>query len=160
MHILYIFVLKSCMDVRVGPQRRLSAEELMFSNCGVGEDLWVPWTARTSNQSILREIKPEYSLEGLMLKLKLQHFGHLMQRANSLERTRCWERLKAKGEESGRGWDGWMTSLMQWIHIWSNSGKLWRTRKSGVLQSTGSQRVEHDLVIIQILDTINWHFYE
>ena len=55
-------------------QRSLGAEELMLSNCGAGEDCWVPWTARRSNQSILKEINPEYSLEGLMLKLKLQHF--------------------------------------------------------------------------------------
>ena len=68
------------MDVRVEPQRRLSIEELMLLNCGVGEDLRVPWTARRSSQSILKEINPEYSLEGLMLKLKLQYFGHLMQR--------------------------------------------------------------------------------
>ena len=61
--------------------RRLSTEELMLSNCGAGEDsLRVPWTARRSNQSILKEINPEYSLEGLMLKLKLQYFGHLMQK--------------------------------------------------------------------------------
>ena len=68
------------MDVKVGPYIRLSAEELMILNCGVGEDLRVPWTARRSNQSILKEIIPEYSLEGLMLKLKLklQHLGHLM----------------------------------------------------------------------------------
>ena len=59
----------------------------MLSNCGVGEDLRVPWTARRSNQSILKEISPEYSLEGLMLKLILQYFGHLMQRADSFEMT-------------------------------------------------------------------------
>ena len=64
----------------------LSVEELMLLNCGVGEDsLRVPWTARRSKQSILKEISPEYSLEGLMLKLKLQHFGHLMQRTDSFE---------------------------------------------------------------------------
>ena len=63
------------MDVRVGPKRKLSAEELLLLNCGVGED---SWTARRSNQSILKEISPEYSLEGLMLKLKFQYFGHLM----------------------------------------------------------------------------------
>ena len=73
------------MDVRVGLWRRLSAEELMLSNCGTGGLLRVPWTARKSNQSILKEINSEYSLEGLMLKL--QHFGHLMQRYNSLEKT-------------------------------------------------------------------------
>ena len=66
------------MDVRVGLKGKLSAEELMLLNCGVREDLRVPWTARRSNQSILKEISPEYSLEGLMLKLKLQYFGHLI----------------------------------------------------------------------------------
>ena len=62
-------------------------EELMFLNCGVGEDSRVPWTARRTNQSILKEISPEYSLEGLMLKLKLQYFGHLMQRTDSFEKS-------------------------------------------------------------------------
>ena len=75
------------MDVRVGPKRRLSTEESMLLNCGAREDSRVPWTARRSNQSILKEIHPEYSFEGLMLKLKLQYFGHLMKRANSLEKT-------------------------------------------------------------------------
>ena len=59
----------------------------MLLNCGVGENSRVPWTARSSNQSILKEINPEYSLEGLMLKLKLQYFGHLMQRTDSFEKT-------------------------------------------------------------------------
>ena len=76
------------MDVKVGPQRKLSAKELMLLNCGVGEDsLRVPWTAKRSNQSILKEINPEYSSEGLMLKLKLQYFGHLIKRTDSLEKT-------------------------------------------------------------------------
>ena len=66
------------MDVRVGLCRKLSAEELMFLNCGVGEDSRVPWTARRSNQSILKEISPGISLQGMMLKLKLQYFGHLI----------------------------------------------------------------------------------
>ena len=74
--------------MKVGPERRLRAEELMLLNCGAGEDSFrVPWTARRSNQSILKEMNPEYSLEGLMLKLKLQYFGHLMQRADSLEKA-------------------------------------------------------------------------
>ena len=70
------------MDVRTGPGRRLSTEELMLLNCGVGEDSRVPWTARRSNQSILKEINSEYSLEGLMLKLKLQYFGYLIWRTD------------------------------------------------------------------------------
>ena len=75
------------MDVRVGLWRKLSTEELMLLNCGVGEDSRVPWTARRSNQSILKEISPGCSLEGLMLKLKFQYFGHLMRRVDSLEKT-------------------------------------------------------------------------
>ena len=79
-------------------------KELMLLNCGVGEDsLRVPWTARKSNQSILKENSLECSLEGLMLKLKLQHFGHRMQRADSLKRPCCWERLKAGGKGDDRG---------------------------------------------------------
>ena len=77
----------SCMDVRVGLWRRLSTKELMLLNCDVGEDSWVPRTARRSNQSILKEISPGISLEGMMLKLKLQYFGHLMWRVDSLEKT-------------------------------------------------------------------------
>ena len=69
-------------------KRKLSAEELMLLNCGVGEDSWrVPWTTRRSNQFILKETSPEYSLKGLMLKLKLQYFGHIMGRTDSLEKT-------------------------------------------------------------------------
>ena len=79
--------------------------------------LRIPWTARSSNQSILKEINPEYySLEGLMLKLKLQYFGHLMQRADSLKRPWCWERLKAE-EGDDRRWDGWMASLTWWTSL-------------------------------------------
>ena len=78
--------------------------------------LRVPWTARRSNQSILKEISHEYSLEGLMLKLKLQYLGHLMWKAESLEKTLIWERLRA-GEEGNRGWDGWMASPTQWTWV-------------------------------------------
>ena len=105
--------------------------------------LRVPWTARRSNQSILKEISPEYSLEGLMLKLKLQYYGHLMQRA-ALKGTWCWERLKARGEGDDRGWDGWMASPTQWAWVWVNSRSWWWTGRPGVPQSMGSQRVGHD----------------
>ena len=80
-----------------------------------------------SNQSILKEISPEYSLEGLMLKLKLQYLGHLMRRTDSLKRPWCWERLKAGGEGDDRGWDGWMASSTQWTWVWASSGSQWRT---------------------------------
>ena len=108
--------------------------------------LRVPWTARRSNQSILKEINPEYSLEGLMMKLKLQYFGHLMRTADSFEKTWCWERLEVKGEGSGRGWDSWMASMTQWTWVWANSGRWWRTGNPGMLQSMGLQRVGHDWV--------------
>jgi len=85
--------------------------------------LWrVPWTGRWSNQSILKEISRECSLEGLMLKLKLQYFGHLMWRLTHLKRPWCWERLRAGGEGDYRGWDGWMASWTQWTWVWVNSG--------------------------------------
>ena len=106
--------------------------------------LRVPWTSRRSNQSILKETSPEYALEGLMLKLKLQYFGHLMQRADSLEKTWCWERLKAGGEGDNKGWDDWMASPTRWTRVWVSSRSWWWTEKPGVLQSMGSQRVRHD----------------
>ena len=84
----------------------------MLLNCGVGEDsLRVPWTARRSNQSILKEISPGCSLEGLMLKRKLHYVGHLMRRIDSLEKTLMLEGLGAGGEGDNGGKDGWMASL-------------------------------------------------
>ena len=79
--------------------------------------LRVPWTARRSNQSILKEISPEYSLEGLMLKLKPQYFGHLMWKIARWKRLWCWEWLKAGGEGDDRGWDGWMPSPTRWTWV-------------------------------------------
>ena len=102
------------MDVRVGLQRKLSAEELMLLNCGVGRLLRVPWTARRSNQSILKETSPEYSLEGLMLKLKLQSFGHLMQRTDSSEKTQMQGKIdggRRRGQQRMRWLDGITDSM-------------------------------------------------
>ena len=83
--------------------------------------LRVPWTARRSNESVLKEIIPGCSLEGLMLKLKLQYFGYPMWRMTYLKRPSCWERLKVGREEDDRGWDGWMASPTQWTWIWVSS---------------------------------------
>ena len=98
-----------------------------------GRLLRVPWTARRSKQSILKEISPGCSLEGMMLKLKLQYFGHLMGRADPFEKTH----LK-------RRWDGWMASLTWWTWVWVNSRSWWWTGRPAVLQSVGSQRVGHN----------------
>ena len=106
--------------------------------------LRVPWTARRSNQSILKEISPEYSLEGLMLKLKFQYFGHLKEELTYWKRPWCWERLKAEGEGDDRGWDGWMASPTRWTWVWVSSGSWQWTGKPGVLQPMGSQRVRHN----------------
>ena len=106
--------------------------------------LRVPWTARRSNQLILKEISPEYSLEGLMLKPKLQYFGHLMGRTDSFEKTWCRERLRQKEKGMTREWDGWMASLTEWTWVWANCRRWWRTGKPGMMQSMGWQRVGHD----------------
>ena len=106
--------------------------------------LRVPWATR-SNQSIPKEISPEYSLEGLMMKLKPLYFGHLIQRTDWLERKLWWwERLKAEGEGDNRGWDGWIASLTQWPWVWATWGSWWWTRMPGMLQSMVSQRVGHN----------------
>ena len=132
------------MDARVGLWRKLSTKELMLLNWCWRRLLRVPWTARRSNQSILKEIRPEISLEGMMLKLKLQYSGHLMRRVDSLEKTWCWEGLRAWGEEDDRGWDGWMASRTRWMWVWVNSRIWWWTGRPGVLRFMGSQRVRHD----------------
>ena len=106
--------------------------------------LRVPWTARRSNQSILKEISPKYSLEGLILKLKLQSFGYLMRRADSLEKTLMLGKNGGGRRRDDRGWDGWMASLTQRTRAWVSSGSWWRTGKPGELQSMGLQRVRHD----------------
>ena len=111
----------------------------------------VPWTARSSNQSILKEISPGISLEGMMLKLKLQFFGHLMRRVDSLEKTLILGGIVVGGEGDDRGWDGWMTSLTWWTWILVNSGSWWWTGRPGVLRFMGSQRVGHDWVT-----ELNW----
>ena len=89
---------------------------------------------------------PECSLQGLMLKLKLQYVGHLMQRTDSFKRPWCWERVKVGGKGDNRGWDGWTASLTQWTWVWVNSGSWWWIGRPGVLQSMRSQRVRHNWV--------------
>ena len=124
----------------------------------------MPWTTRRSNQSILKEISPEYSLEGLMLKLKLQYFCHVMRRTDPLEKTlmlgkieggrrRGWQRMRWLDgiNRLDGGWDGWMASPTRWTWVWVDSSSWWWTRKPGVLQSMGSQRVGHNW-----LTELNW----
>ena len=93
--------------------------------------LRVPWTARRSKQSILKEISPEYSLERLMLKLKLQYLCHLMRRADSLEKTLMLGKIEGSRKVDDRGWDGWMALPIQWAWVWVNSGSWWWTGRLG-----------------------------
>ena len=106
--------------------------------------LSVPWTSRRSSQSILKEISPGCSLEGLMLKLKLQYFGHLMWRAESLEKTLMMGKIESRRR---RGWQRmrWMVSATQWTWVWVKSGSWWWTGRPGMLPFMGSQRPSDSL---------------
>ena len=127
-------------------------KNLTLLNCGVGEDFWESLgNARRSNQSILKEISPGCSLEGLMLKLKLQSLATSCEELTHWKRPWCWEGLGAGGEGGNRGWDGWMASLTQWTLVWVNSWSWWWTGRPGVLWFMGSQRVEYDWVT-----ELNW----
>ena len=106
--------------------------------------LRVPWTARRSNQSILKEIIPEYSLEGLMLNLKLQYFGHLIWRTDSFEKILTPGKIEWGRRRDNRGCDGWMASPTWWTWIWAGSRCWWWTGKPGMWQSMGSQGIRQD----------------
>ena len=142
----------SCMDVRVGLWRQLSAEELMLLNCGVGEDsgeslgLQGDPTSPYSRRSVLGVHWKDWywSWNSNTLATWWEELIHW-------KRPWCWERLKAGGKGNDRGWDGWMASPTQWTWVWVNSGSSWRTWKPGMLQSMGSQRVGHGWVI-----ELNW----
>ena len=118
--------------------------------------LRVPWTARRSNQYILKEINPEYSLQGLMPKLKPQYFGHLMWRADSLEKTMMLGKIEGGRRRGQQRWDGWMPSPTQWTWVWVNSRSWWWIGKPSMLQFMGSQRAGTDWVTVLNWTELNW----
>ena len=123
--------------------------------------LRVPWTARRSNQFILKEISPEYSWKDWCWSWNSITLATPCEELTYLKRPWCWERLKAGGEGDDRGWDGWMASLIQWTWVWVNSGSWRWTGKPGILLLMGLQRVGHDwateLTELKRCDYQSWH---
>ena len=132
----YVWMWLSLWTIKKPEHQRIDAFELWCWR----SLLSVPWTARRSNQSILKEISPGCSLEGLMLKLKLQYFGYLMRRADSSEKTLMLGKTEGGGEGDERGW----ASLTQWTWVWVDSGSWWWTGRPDVLRFMGLQRIRHD----------------
>ena len=126
--------------VKKAEHRRIDAFELWCWR----RLLRVPCTARRSNQSILKEINPGISLEGMMLKLNSSTLATSCKELTHWKRLWCWEGLGAGGEGDDRGWDGWMASRTRWTWVWVNSGSWWWTGRPGMLQFMGLQRVGHD----------------
>ena len=132
-------VMYGCVDHKA-EHRRTDAFELWYWR----RLLRVPWTARRSNQSILKEISPGCSLEGMMLMLKLQSLATSCEELTHWKRLWCLKGLGAGGEGDDRRWDGWMASPTQWTWVWMNSRSWWWIGRPGVLQFMGLQRVGHD----------------
>ena len=111
--------------------------------------LKVPWTARRSNQTILKEINPEYSLENWRWSWNSSVLVICCEQLTHWKTLWCWKGLRAEGEEGVREWDGWTASLMQWTWTWANYKRWWGTERPGMLQSRGSRRFGHNSVTKQ-----------
>ena len=145
--------------IKKAERRRIDAFELWHWR----RLLRVPWTARRLNKSILKEINPEYSLVGLMMKVKFQYLTTWFKEPTHQKRPWCWKRLKIGGEGDDRGWDSWMAWLTQWTWVPASSRRWRRTGKPGILQSMGSDTTEwlnNNKIIQQVwsLTSLGSHF--
>ena len=120
--------------------------------------LRVLWRERRPSKSMLKEIRPDYSLERRSWSWSSKASAIWCEESTHWKRSLCWERVKAGGEGDDKGWDGWMASPTQRTWVWASSGRCWRTEKPGVLQSMGLQRVGHNLVTKQQLIFYELHF--
>ena len=134
----------SCMDVKVGLWRKLSTEELMLLNCGVGEDSWESLGLQGDPTSPFWRSVLGVHWKDWCWSWNSNTLATSCEELTHWKRPWCWEGLGAGGEGDDRGWDGWMASLTRWKWVWVNSGSWWWTGRLGVLEFMGSQRVRHD----------------
>ena len=146
------------MDVWVGLWRKLSAEELMLLNCGVGEDSWESLGLQGDPTSpFWRRSAPGVLWKDWCWSWNSSTLATSCEELTHWKRLWCWEGLGAGGEGDDRGWDGWMASLTRWTWVWVNSGSWRWTGRPGVLQFIGSQRVRHDWATDLIWSDLKWH---
>ena len=146
------------MDVRVGLWRKLSAEELMLLNCGVGEDSWESLGLQGDPTSPFKGDQPWDFFGRNDAKAETPVLWPPHAKSWLIGKDCCWEGLGAGGERDDRGWDGWMASLTRWTWVWVNSGSWCWTGRPGVLRFMGLQRVEHDWAT-ELTDWSNFHFH-
>ena len=140
--LVVLYGYESC-TIKKAEHQRIDAFKLWYW----GRLLRIPWTARRSNQSILKEINLNIHWKDWCWSWNSNSLATWYEDLTHLKRPWFWERLKAGEEGDDRGWDGWMASLTQWTWVWANSGRWWRIGKPGVLQSMGSQKASYNLVI-------------
>ena len=147
--VVFPVVIRRCESWTI---RKLSTQELTLLNCDVGEDSWKSLGPQGDpNSPSERKSLMNVHWKDWCCSWNSNTLATWWEELTHLKRPWCWENVKAEGEGDDRGWDGWMASPTQWAGVWASSGRWWRTRKPGMLQSMGSQRVRQDLAT-----ELNW----